>query len=620
MNQTKSDTTAKQLSPFADRLSALHAAMKEQNLDAYLVLAGDEHLNEYVPDHAQRRAWLTNFTGSAGDALIGLKESYLFADSRYHEQADLEVDDALYKVSKVGRPEAPSLDGILTKWLETKQSENGPRFRFGIDIRCMPMQMWDKFQKLVSSANGELVPLTQNLIDPLWKDAPAIPTNPVKALPLSATGESTQDKLDRVRDSLKKSKTDLLPITRLDQIAWLLNLRGSDIPYNPLFIAYAILDANEEKLLLFSDEEHFSPAVKSSLESTVKLYPYNAYEKELSERVKGERAVLLDARHTTQLTVQITQQNGGQCIPGIHPIEMMKAVKNKTEISAMQTANLRASRGKIRAWHWLEKAIADKKTVTEASFRDVIEAFYAEEPDFAGLSFNTISGAGANGSIVHYGTPSTEKQLENGELFLIDSGCQFSIGGTTDDTRTWFVGEKATDKQRLRYTEVLKAHVNVAMQQFPSGTDGARLDGICRSTLWQNGLDYGHGTGHGVGAYLNVHEGPNGIHRLASTPLEPNMITSIEPGFYESGWGGIRLENLYRVIQLDQIHSDAPWYGFESLTWIPFDPKLTDQSRLSAEQKAWLKTYHERTLEQIAPTLSNEESNWLKSICKFFNG
>jgi Xaa-Pro aminopeptidase len=609
-------------SGYADRLFALREAMRAHRLDAYLLLAGDEHMNEYLPKNRQRRAWLSCFTGSAGDILVGLDEAWVFADSRYHEQADQEVDTEQFHISKLGQSNALAIEGVLARWLEMAQNQplqdKERPFRLGLDAACAPVGLWDKLEKQLEAVGAQLVTQPCNLIDTIWLDAPAMPAQPIIALPLSASGQSAVEKLSRVRKAIQKEKAELLPITRLDQIAWLLNLRGDDIPYNPLFIAYALLDTTQDKLLLFTNPDRLTPEASQAIADIVEIYPYAAYDDILAQQARGGRSVLVDVRHTTQLTVQIAQETGARLVRAMHPIEGMKAIKNPTELQAMEAANFRASRGKIRAWFWLEQALAKGESVTEASFRDAIEGFYAEEADFAGLSFNTISGAGANGSIVHYGTPSENKRLESGELFLIDSGCQFFIGGTTDDTRTWLIGETASDLQRLRYTEVLKAHVNVAMQRFPAGTDGARLDGICRASMWQSGLDYGHGTGHGVGAFLNVHEGPNGIHRSASTPLEPGMITSIEPGFYEPGWGGIRLENLYQVVSLPPIEGESAstvWLGFESLTLIPFERKLVDVSRLSAAQREWLHAYHHRIVEQVASTLPDEEASWLQRIC-----
>lgn len=591
----------------AGRLEALRKQMAGHRLDAYLIPSVDEHINEYLPENKQRRAWASGFTGSAGDFVLTPTEAWVFADSRYHEQADYEVARAHIQVSKLGLPGQP---GPADKIREL--AKDAPEFRLGFDPFTLTVQQAQAFQKAFEHTGIQLIPVQGNLVDPLWTDAPAAVRSEVFAIAESVTGKGWQQKLTEVQEKLGGLKIDLLPLTKLDQIAWLFNLRGQDIPYNPVFTAYAIVGRQEA--LLFMDASRVRAEDLKPFEGKVQLKSYVSYAETLQE-LSRNRTVLVDPKHTTFGTLTLIEQGGGQVREAEHPVELMKAIKNGAEIAMMQAANLKASRGKIRAWHWLEQQIAAGHTVTEDSFKNAIEAFYAEEEGFAGLSFNTISGAGANSSIVHYGTPSPEKKLEQGELFLIDSGCQF-YGGTTDDTRTMLVGNQPTDSQRLRYTEVLKAHINCAMQKFPKGTEGARLDGITRATLWQHGLDYGHGTGHGVGAFLNVHEGPNGIHRLASKPLEPGMITSIEPGFYEPGWGGIRLENLYRVIELEKDAAGLPWYGFESLTYIPFDKKLINLNALSPQQLQWLRQYYRDILAKVGPTLSKEESHWLQQVCE----
>lgn len=611
----------------ADKLAALRKAMnavQHQALDAYLIPSVDEHINEYLPDNKQRRAWVSNFTGSAGDLLVAQTEAWIFADSRYHEQADTEVDLNHIRVSKLGLEGQPSL---IEKIKELANGKSG--FRLGFDPFTLTVQQYQVFHKAFDQSGVQLVSVPGNLVDPLWTDRPADPREPVRAVPTEVAGQSWPDKLRQVQAKLKALKADVLPITKLDQIAWLFNLRGQDIPYNPLFIAYALITPDSASL--FTDTSRIPENIQANLKQAgVQLKPYEAYAEAFgSELIRHVEVametgihsmstkVLIDPKHTTKGTLDLAQAQGAAIIEAEHPVELMKAIKNETEIRHMQAANLKASRGKIRAWYWLEQQLQKGQTVTEETFKDAIESFYAEENGFAGLSFNTISGAGKNSSIVHYGTPDPHKKLEAGELFLIDSGCQFLDDqgtGTTDDTRTMLIGDTPTPEQKIRYTEVLKAHINCAMQQFPKGTEGARLDGICRATLWQNGLDYGHGTGHGVGAFLNVHEGPNGIHKLAAKPLEPGMINSIEPGFYEPGWGGIRLENLYRVIELEPGPNGAKWLGFESLTYIPFDKKLIDLDRLSPEQLQWLRDYYAAILDKVTlPT--KEETAWLEALC-----
>ncbi len=602
-----------QAAAIGERLAGLRLSMQSHQLDAYIIPSVDEHINEYLPENRQRRAWISGFTGSAGDCVVFQNKAWVFVDSRYYEQADTEVPQAVMQASKQGL-EGHASPTEKIREIASKTAVSGKPFRLGYDPFTMTVGQSTQFEKSFKNTGIICVPVTGNLIDTLWNDAPLNPQEAIFALPPEVTGFTIQEKLNAVQAMLADQNVDAVPVTKLDQIAWLFNCRGRDIPYNPLFIAYALVTT--DTAYLFTEAARIEADALVTLQAAgVQILPYKAYPETViaTLQAKAGLRVLIDGKSTTIGTKQMVLDNGGVVIEGDHPVELLKAVKNEAELAGMREANLKASRGKIRAWYWLEQQIKAGTTVTEASFRDSIERFYAEEEGFFGLSFNTISGAGPNGSIVHYGTPSAEKKLEQGEMFLIDSGCQFwskTGAGTTDDTRTMLVGETATALQKLRFTEVLKAHINCAIQQFPKGTDGARLDGITRATMWQNGLDYGHGTGHGVGAFLNVHEGPNGIHRMASKAHEPGMINSIEPGFYEPGWGGIRLENLYEIVTCSRSS-----LGFESLTYVPFDPKLTDFSRLSLEQKTWLAGYNATIIERIAPTLPEAEAAWLKSVC-----
>jgi Xaa-Pro aminopeptidase len=596
------------------RLQALRALMAQHQLDAYLIPSVDEHINEYLPESKQRRAWVSGFSGSAGDFLLTEADAWLFVDSRYHEQVDYEVALDCMRVSKLGKPGEPLLSEKIQTLAEARPQKNKP-FRLGFDPFTLSVQQGQAFQKAFNTFDPDAIQLTPvqgNLVDQVWRpETPAAERSEVFALPDEITGKTTAEKLRAVQARMIALKVDLLPVTKLDQVAWLFNLRGQDIPYNPVFTAYVLITPDAAHL--FVDSSRIQAQASQALQGIVQFHPYEAYAQTL-QKWPGKPTVLLDPKHTTWGTLELIEQQGGRIKEVEHPVELMKAVKNPAEIAGMRDANLKASRGKIRAWYWLEQQLSAGVTVTEESFRQAIEGFYAQEEGFQGLSFNTISGAGTNSSIVHYGTPDPEKTLEPGELFLIDSGCQF-WGGTTDDTRTMLVGDVATPLQIQRFTEVMKAHINCAMQEFPKGTEGARLDGITRATLWQAKLDYGHGTGHGVGAFLNVHEGPNGIHKLASKPLEPGMVNSIEPGYYEAGWGGIRLENLYLVAERGHDPVGLPWYGFDQLTFIPFDKKLIDFSLLTPAQTEWLRAYHQTILDKIGPTLSSEEALWLKKIC-----
>lgn len=616
------------------KLSDLRSLLQLHQLDGYLIPSADEHLNEYLPEAKQRRIWISGFTGSAGDLLVGQKQSWLFVDSRYHEQAELQVDASLIQVSKLGLDGHKTLEETLEE-LGREAVKAGTTFRLGFDPFTTALSQFHTFQKQLQPCGIVLVPLMENLVDRVRLQSPWLEAEPLPAyansslfhLPESVTGETIAQKLARVRDALQRNNTQLLPITKLDQVAWLYNLRGWDVPYNPVFIAYAVVTLTES--FLFTNLERIEPDLQEHLREHVTLLPYEQYAetlKSLAAQIAPCR-ILLDPRHTTVGTHQLlTAELTGiksEIVETNNPIEGMKARKNSVEVAQMQQANLKASRAKIRALKWISDQLASGNTITEADVSEAIERFYAEESEFQGLSFNTIAATGANSSIVHYGTPDPKQELKLGQLLLLDSGAQYAAG-TTDDTRTVIIGDPSLE-QVMHYTEVLKAHINCAMQKFPKGTTGAQLDGIARSTLWQEGLDYGHGTGHGVGAFLNVHEGPNGISKRVQEPLEPGMVTSIEPGYYKAGSGGIRIENLYIVqdspsknssSQEDKPHTS--WYGFESLTYIPFDKRLIDRDRLNTHQRQWLERYNQAIVEKLAPTLNQEEIEWLKNACGLY--
>ncbi|HAZ48166.1 MAG TPA: aminopeptidase [Cyanobacteria bacterium UBA11369] len=604
-----------QIGSIQAKLSTMRELMATYQLDAYYIPSADEHLNEYLPEALQRREWASGFTGSAGDMLVGQNQAWLFVDSRYHEQAELQVDPALIQVSKLG------LEGqkTLVETLETL-GQSKPGFRLGFDPFTLAVEQFRNFQKQLEPAGIKLLFVLENLVDKIrlqspWRESeplPALGNSQVFLVPDAATGETTAQKLTRVREAMQKANTDILPITKLDQIAWLFNLRGWDVPYNPVFIAYAVI--TPDAAFLFTNLARISSEIRAALEGIVTLLPYEKYEETLKALVsQNDLRVLIDTKHTTMGTYSLLE--GARVVKTANPIEGMKARKNAVEIEQMKAANLKASRAIVRTLKWISAQLGSGESLSELDVARAIAHNYQQEADFCGLSFNTIAGTGFNSSIVHYGTPSPDQLLQQGQLFLLDSGAQY-LGGTTDATRTIIIGEP-TPEQILRYTEVLKAHINCAMQQFPKGTTGAQLDGITRYTLWQEKLDFGHGTGHGVGAFLNVHEGPNGISKRVNETLEPGMVTSIEPGYYLSNWGGIRIENLYVVKDLST-ENDAnttPWYGFETLTYVPFDKRLIDLNRLSQKQREWLEWYNAAIVEKLTPTLEPAEIEWVKAAC-----
>jgi Xaa-Pro aminopeptidase len=587
----------------AARLQQLRQLLQEQDLDGFWVPSADEHLNEYLPEHRKRRQWITGFTGSVGDALITRDRAWLWVDPRYHEQAEREVDPNLFTVIKGGLPNQPSLMEIV--------EELGSGFRLGVDPFTVAVATYRQMQAHAQAGGVLLIPVMENLVDKLAQgSAPVAPFDrPIDSVPTHLSGATPAEKLAQVRQEMRRKRVGLLPLTKLDQVAWLFNLRGSDIPYNPVFWAYALVSL--DRAALFTDLERLSPPSRQLLaEAGVELWPYETYNEQLPQWAKSYAPVGLDPKQTTQGTQELLQD--ASCRELEHPVEALKAVKNPTELEQMRRANRKASRAKIRTLAWIDRQIQQGIPISEADVAAIMEAHYREEGEWVGLSFNTIAGAGANSSIIHYSTPDPQKLLQPGELFLLDSGSHY-LGGTTDDTRTVWIGPQPADLLcKRRYTEVLKAHIQCARQIFPPDTYGVSLDGIARSTLWQAGLDYGHGTGHGVGAFLNVHEGPNGIHRRASTPLKVGMINSIEPGYYQPGWGGIRLENLYEVIAIPEPEG---WMGFRSLTWIPFDGRLIDWELLNEAQRAWLDEYHRQVYVMHYATLPEQDAAWLKCAC-----
>ncbi len=581
------------------RLTHLRKYLEGENLDVYLVPSADEHLNEYLPAAKCRREWLSGFTGSVGDLLVGREQCWLFVDSRYHEQAAKEVNTQCITVCKLGLPDEANLQETLESLAKSG------KLRIGFDPWITALAGFRSLEKRLKRYGVEWVATTENLVDQVWKQSgiPDFPQSKIFTISDQISGESIASKLTRVREFLKHHGVNLLPITKLDQIAWLFNLRGQDIPYNPVFIAYALI--TPKKAYLFTECARIDASIQSSLADDVEFLPYESFSATLQSQLSGNATVSIDANQITLGTHQLLDQDHVTVIELPSPVDAMKGEKNSTELEQMRLANLKASLAKTLAIKRINEALTTGKRLSEKDIAHCIEQQYAQSEEFVGLSFNTIAALGENASIVHYGTPSASRFAQPSELILIDSGAQF-WGGTTDDTRTISTG-KPTPRQIFCYTQVLRAHINCAMQRFPKGTLGSQLDGITRSCLWLAGLNYGHGTGHGVGAFLNVHEGPHGLNARGLYPLEPGMITSIEPGFYEPGWGGIRLENLYIVVEVE-----PNWYGFEPITYIPFDGQLIDLAYCDTHQLQWLKSYHTEVVEKLSPLLDTTQLDWLR--------
>jgi Xaa-Pro aminopeptidase len=591
------------------RLLAVIQQMADAKIDAYLVPSSDAHLNEYVPAYQRRREAISGFTGSAGDVLIGLTQSHIFVDSRYHLQAEQAVDTARFRVHKVGLADHHTLTG----WLTEMERQYGA-VRVGFDPFVFSMDAHASVARALHHAGSALVPISSNLVDAVWDDQPSPPAQPIYALPESITGRAVADKLSDVRQAMAQAGADALILTKLDEIAWLTNLRGSDISYNPVFEAYVVIE--QQRATCFTRVTP-PPEVKQALATHLTFQPYATYANAVRQLgAQPHITVWLDASGTTMGTRLLLPEDC-HILTTRNPVVLAKATKNDVEIASSRKAHLCAAAAKIRSFARLERMLVAGQAVSERAYADMLHEEYSSEDGFSDLSFTTIAAVGANGAIVHYSEASPDVALQDGELFLVDSGAQV-LGGTTDDTRTVSIGTP-TARQKQLYTLVLRCHIRLALQKFPEGTSGLALDAMTRSLMWNVGLDYGHGTGHGVGAFLNVHEGPQRLApRGSDEPLQPGMIVSNEPGYYEEGWGGIRIENLYVVTPDDDMPphpSGKRWLRLEPLTLIPFDKNLIDVAQLSTDERHWLETYHQHVHDTVAPLLSGDDRAWLQAAC-----
>ena len=589
----------------SSRLSQIQKLIQESELDGYLVPTTDEHLNEYVPLHHRRLEALSGFNGSAGIAIV-LREvrSQLFVDSRYYIQADAQSGDH-FEIRKLGLVGVPD----VVEWLAGQSIG----CRFGVDPFTVSPRSWRRWSQALLSCQSELVPVLGNLVDQTGSIAIPERVEP-NLLPLSWTGRSTSEKLTELRDQLDKHQATHLLLTQLDEIAWLTNLRGKDVPCNPVFESYALISKTEA--ICFC---HFPASAELQSLTDWTFHPYEDYAPTLKQLAGDDSAcVWLDPQGVTMGTLLLLQDQSAQVLEAESPVIMPRALKNEVELQRIRYAHRQAAVGKIQSLARLKQAERNSEKVSEKQYAGWLSNYYERRPDFADLSFETIVGAGANAAIVHYSNPSTEKILTDGEFLLVDSGIQCG-GGTTDATRTMIWGEPDAEQQRC-YTRVLQAHIRLAYQVFPEGTNGAVLDGVTRSLLWNEGLDFGHGTGHGVGAFLGVHEGPQRISAFAGdVGFQSGMIISNEPGYYRTGWGGIRLENLY-VVQPASQHPKHPdgkeWLCFDALTLIPFERKLVCEELLTGDEWKWLQNYHQRVWEEISPLLHEKgEKEYLHQAC-----
>jgi len=584
--------------PSAERLAQVRGAMAAQRLDGFIVPRADEHLGEYVPAAAERLAWLTGFTGSAGVAVVLMDRAAVFTDGRYTLQLAAQTDPALFEACHITDQPPPA-------WIKAKAAVGA---RIGYDPWLISQDGLDRYRE----AGLETVQADPNPIDVAWTDRPPAPPGMAEPHPLRYAGRASADKRADLAAALRADAQDAAVITDPASLAWLLNLRGSDVDYTPFALGFVLL-RSDASATLFMAPSKLPPGTLDWLGPDVTVADRAALPAALAA-LAGQR-VRVDALGSPVWFAQTLRNAGAIVLDGADPCQLLKACKNSTEQAGARAAHARDAAAVCRFLHWLDEA--DRSTLTEMTAAARLFAFRREAPELRGESFPAISGAGEHGAVIHYRvTPATDRPIRANEAYLIDSGAQYP-DGTTDVTRTIWTGPDAPPVElRDRFTRVLKGHMALATLSFPQGVTGPHLDAFARRALWQIGLDYDHGTGHGVGSYLSVHEGPVSLSRAGRmVPLAPGMILSNEPGYYLPGAYGIRLENLLMVRAADFLTAKKPFLEFETLTLAPFDRRLIDTALLEPAELSWIDAYHARVLKEIGPALDGAAREWLASAC-----
>jgi Xaa-Pro aminopeptidase len=578
----------------APRFTALREAMAKAGVDGFLVPRADRHRGESVPASEARLGWLTGFTGSAGMALIGRERAALFVDSRYTLQAPTQTDTALVEIVQTDRGGLSALakdlipaGGTLAydPWLHT------------------PGEVRELEQLLKGHAN--LVP-SQNLVDQIWTDRPGAPVSPVEFLGHNRAGRTAQDKIGEIQQALAAEGAHASVLTLPESICWLFNMRGRDVPNTPFVLGFALVPTDGQPTL-YLDPAKITAEIRTSLNGLAAIASSEDLLADLRQLGAGDKAVLIDPASVPQAIATSLKSAGATLIEKRDPVLLPKSRKNAAELAGMREAHRLDGVALAKFLHWFDSNAPEGK-LTEIDIVSALEGFRREEESCVDASFDTISGSGPNGAIVHYRvTNGTNRRLLPGEIMLVDSGAQY-LSGTTDITRTMASGP-ATDEQRDRFTRVLKGMIAISMARFPKGTSGAQIDILARQFLWQDGVTYNHGTGHGVGAYLGVHEGPVGISSRYMTPFEVGNVVSNEPGFYKAGEYGIRIENLLTVVESGGFDN---FLEFETLTLAPIDRRLIAVEMLSADERAWLDGYHQRVWMEIGSLVEGDVREWLR--------
>lgn len=584
------------------RVEVLRGLMKKYGLDAYLVPGTDPHQNEYIPDFWQRRKYISGFKGSAGDVVITRSKAGLWTDSRYFLQAEHELDKRNYQLFKMGMPEVPGIKEWIVQELAYGET-------LGVDPQLLTHKSYRDLHTHLKTKGIRLKAVSRNLVDAVWDDRPVPAKEKIHLHPIRYAGESATIKLARIRNIMKEISADLLVLSSLDEIAWLFNIRGNDIKYNPVVISYALITGDEA--MLFIDPDKLTRKCSHTLKKVVEFHDYDRFYPILREIAKRHELAWIDETRVSQHIVNSLKKHIKiHSSPG--PIPQVKAIKNKTEIQGFRSAHIRDGIAMVKFLCWLHRS-PKKGDITELSAAAKLAEFRAANSLFRGPSFQTISACNEHSAIVHYGaSPDTDKPLHRTDIYLIDSGAQYD-DATTDITRTVCLG-RPRSRQKMCFTRVLKGLIALSSTSFPMGTPGRQLDTIARLPLWKYGQNYGHGTGHGIGTYLNVHEGPHAISpdRCPGVPLEPGMITTIEPGIYLENLFGVRLENVVLVVDDKRIsRENSRFFTFETLTLCPIDLDLMRRDLLQDDEIRWLNGYHTRVRNTLSPLLGKEEKAWL---------
>ena len=584
-----------------ERIAALREAMKQHKIDAYIIPTSDPHMSEYPADCWKYREWISGFTGSAGTVIITADKAGLWTDSRYFLQASTQLEGTGIELFKMMLPETPTIPEFLTHELKEGQTVglNGETYSLA-DARSLEKALAEKEIKLNTNAS---------LIDPIWKERPAIPEAPMFEMPVELSGKSTEDKLIDINKMLHKAGADCTILSALDEVAWTFNIRGTDVAYNPVVISYAFV-SEKESVLLVNPKKIPAEIAEHLKKEGVTLADYGMLATFLS-RLPEQTRVFIDSKRTN-VAIYNALPKSSILIEGTSPANHLKSIKNETEIKGFRNAVLKDGIAMTKFYFWLEKMLKAGEKVTELSATAKLTALRSEQPQYVMDSFASISSYGPHGAVVHYSpTPETDTELKTDSLYLLDSGAQY-LDGTTDITRTIALCDEPSEQMKKDFTRALKGTIGIAKCKFPAGIRGCLIDAFARKALWDAGINYLHGTCHGIGHCLNVHEGPQSI-RMEENPviLEPGMVMSDEPAMYRPGEYGIRTENMI-LIREDSETEFGKFLGFETLTLCYIDTKLVIPSMLSVREHAWLNKYHQMVYDLVSPHLTEEEKAWLK--------